>query len=385
MRLKGYLRENGVVGIRNHLLIIPSSVCASTVAWRIAEQVEGAVALPNQHGCAQIKPDLDVTFRTLAGLGKNGNIGAVLVIGLGCESLDTEALARDISSSGKDVEYLVIQKAGGTLSAQEKGLKIARKMSQHVSRMEREPIDISQIILGLECGGSDTTSGLAANPSQGYVSDKLVRAGGTSILSETTELIGAEHILAERAISGEVATKLLRIVRECENKAKRMGVDLRGSQPTPGNISGGLSTIEEKSLGCIYKGGTMPLAGVLEYSEIPSGKGLHMMDTPGQDIESITGMVAGGAQIVLFTTGRGTPTGCPVAPVIKITGNPGTFTLMEENIDINAGTIIQGLESIEQVGEKIWDEMIDVINGRLTKAEALRHGEFGIYKLTSTF
>jgi len=385
MKLRGYARNNGAVGIRNHLLVIPSSVCASTVAWRIAEQVEGAVAIPNQHGCAQIRPDLDVTFRTLAGLGKNGNIGAVLVIGLGCESLETEELAREISYSGKEVEYIVIQQAGGTLSAQEKGLKIARKMSQHISRMEKEPINISQIILGLECGGSDTTSGLAANPSQGYVSDRLIRAGGTSILSETTELIGAEHILADRAVSDDVAAKLLKIVRECEEKANRMGVDLRGSQPTPGNMAGGLSTIEEKSLGCIYKGGTMPLSGVLEYAEIPSGKGLHMMDTPGQDIESITGMVAGGAQIVLFTTGRGTPTGCPIAPVIKITGNPGTFALMEENIDINAGTIIQGMQSIEEAGERIWEEMIEVINGKLTKAEALRHSEFGIYKLTSTF
>jgi len=385
MKLHGYLRNNGSIGIRNHLLVIPASVCAATVASRIASQVQGAVALPNQHGCAQIKPDLDITFRTLSGFGKNGNAGAVLVIGLGCESLEAEDLARDISSTGKEVEYLVIQRSGGTLSAQEKGLRIARKLSQHISQFKREPIHISQMILGLECGGSDTTSGLAANPAQGYVSDKLVSHHGTSILSETTELIGAEHLLARRAVSAEVGEHLLDIVRKCEDKAKRLGVDLRGSQPTPGNIAGGLSTIEEKSLGCIHKGGSMPLSGVLEYGESPKGKGLFMMDTPGQDIESITGMVAGGAQLILFTTGRGTPTGCPLAPVIKITGNPGTYTLMEENIDINAGTIVQGTESIEDVGERIWDEMIEVIKGRLTKAEALCHREFGIYKLTSTF
>lgn len=385
MKLHGYVRENNVVGIRNHLLIIPSSVCASTITSRIAGQVSGTVSLTNQHGCAQIKADLDQTFRTLAGFGRNPNVGAVIIIGLGCKSIQTRKLAEEISRSGKPVEYLEIQNCGGTLSTQEKGLRIATQLSQHLSLAKRESITPGDIILGLECGGSDTTSGLAANPAQGYVSDKLIGMDGTSILSETTELIGAEHILAKRAINDEVSHKLLEIVNRCETKAKSMGVDLRGSQPTPGNITGGLSTIEEKSLGCIYKGGTRPLCGVLDYSESPEGKGLFMMDTPGQEIESITGMVAGGAQIVLFTTGRGTPTGCPISPVIKITGNPGTYALMEENIDINAGTIIQGSETIPEVGERIWLEMKEVINGKLTKSDSLLHHEFGIHKLTSTF
>ncbi len=385
MRLYGYIRENNTAGIRNHLLIIPSSVCASTISSRIADQVSGAISLPNQHGCAQIRPDLDLTFRTLAGFGKNPNVGAVIVIGLGCESLKAEELAREISKSGKPVEFLEIQSCGGTLSAQEKGLRIATLLSQSLSLLKREQISFGDIVLGLECGGSDTTSGLAANPAQGHVSDKLIDHGGTSILSETTELIGAEHLLAKRALNDIISKRLIEIVNNCEKKAKSMGVDLRGSQPTPGNIAGGLTTIEEKSLGCIYKGGTQPLCGVLGYSEAPSAKGLFMMDTPGQDIESITGMVAGGAQIVLFTTGRGTPTGCPVAPVIKITGNPGTYRIMEENIDINAGTVIEGSETIQEAGERIWLEMIEVINGKLTKSESLLHREFGIHKLISTF
>jgi altronate dehydratase large subunit len=205
------------------------------------------------------------------------------------------------------------------------------------------------------------------------------------MFSETTEIIGAEHLLAKRAVSKEVGDKLIQIVRNCEEKAKTMGVDMRGGQPTPGNIEGGISTIEEKSLGCIYKGGTKPVQGVLDYGEAPTGKGLYIMDTPGQDIESITGMTAGGAQIVIFTTGRGTPTGSPIAPVIKVTGNPNTFKKMEDNIDINAGTIVEGDETIREVGEKLFSEMIDVVNGKLTKAEALKHREFGMYKLISTF
>jgi altronate dehydratase large subunit len=385
MEIQGYLREDGSAGIRNHLLIIPASVCAATVASRIAEQVEGAVYLPNQHGCAQIKPDLDICFRTLAGFGKNPNVGAVLVIGLGCESLEAETLAQEIAMSGKPVEYLVIQKCGGTLATQARGLRTARQMSEKISGQGKTHFDISWLTIGLECGGSDTTSGLAANPVQGAVSDIHINNGGTSILSETTELIGAEHVLARRGVSEKVGQDLLNIVRACEKRAMRMGVDLRGSQPTPGNIDGGLTTIEEKSLGCIYKAGSSPLQGVLDYAQSPTGKGLFMMDTPGQDIESITGMVAGGAQLVLFTTGRGTPTGCPIAPVIKLTGNPATYTTMEENIDLNAGNIILGDETIKECAERLYSLVLEVCNGKFTKAESLRHREFGIYKLTSTF
>jgi altronate dehydratase large subunit len=308
-----------------------------------------------------------------------------LVVGLGCEGVPAEKVAKEIAATGKKVEYIIIQDCGGTLKAEEKGTRIVRQFAQEVAELKREEVDISNLILAVECGGSDTTSGLASNPAAGYVSDKLIELGGTSMFSETTEIIGAEHLLAKRAVSKEVGDKLIQIVRNCEEKAKTMGVDIRGGQPTPGNIEGGISTIEEKSLGCIYKGGTKPVQGVLDYGEAPTGKGLYIMDTPGQDIESITGMTAGGAQIVIFTTGRGTPTGSPIAPVIKVTGNPNTFKKMEDNIDINAGTIVEGDETIREVGEKLFSEMIDVVNGKLTKAEALKHREFGMYKLISTF
>lgn len=385
MKIMGYVRPDGKVGFRNHILVIPSSVCASEVAMRIASHIEGAVALPNQHGCCQIGADMDLTINTLIGLGKNPNVAAVLVVGLGCEGVPTGKVAEEISKTGKRVEHIIIQQCGGTLKAEEAGVRIVREMAQEIAKLQREEVDISEIILAIECGGSDTTSGLASNPVAGYVSDKVIDLGGTSMFSETTELIGAEHTLVKRAVTKEVGDKILKIVRDCELKAEKMGVDMRGGQPTPGNIEGGISTIEEKSLGCIYKGGTKPIKGVLDYGEIPSEKGLYIMDTPGQDIESITGMTAGGANVVIFTTGRGTPTGSPIVPVIKITGNPETYKVMQDNIDINVGTVIEGSESIAQAGERVFSEMIEVVNGKLTKAEALKHREFGMYKLTSTF
>jgi altronate dehydratase large subunit len=226
---------------------------------------------------------------------------------------------------------------------------------------------------------------LASNPACGVASDILVKNGGTSILSETTELIGAEHVLAQRAVNDCVKDKLFYIVKRCEERAKSLGEDIRGGQPTPGNIQGGITTIEEKSLGCIHKAGTSSVQGILEYADIPDAKGLFVMDTPGQDIESVSGMVAGGVQVVIFTTGRGTPTGNPLVPVIKITANKKTYQNMFDNIDLDASGIIEGTRSIEQVGEEIFNEILAVANGKTTKAEQLGHKEFSIYKIAPTF
>jgi altronate dehydratase large subunit len=386
MELFGYKRENGSYGIRNHLAIIPTSICASETAVKISQMIPGSVALPHQHGCCQVGEDYRQTLRTLIGLGKNPNVGAVLVVGLGCEGIRPAEVAEAIEASGKRVESIIIQEEGGTLGAIQKGTRIASDMAQYLSQMQKVAFSASELVLALECGGSDPTSGIASNPAAGAASDLLLQAGGSSILSETTELIGAEHILAKRCVSEEVSERLLEIVQQTENRAFEMGEDLRGTQPTPGNIEGGLTTIEEKSLGCIYKAGNADVQGVLDYgAEIPHGKGLFVMDTPGEDIDSITGMLAGGAQIVLFTTGRGTPTGSPIAPVIKITGNSMTYQKMHDNIDINAGKIIDEGLSINELGQEIYEEILQVSNGKLTKAESLGHQEFGIFRIGYTF
>ncbi len=387
IRLKGYRRADGHWGIRNHLLIIPTSVCASETASRIASLIPGAVAIPHQHGCCQVGEDYKQTVRTLVGFGRNPNVGAVLVVGLGCEGIQPQVVAEEIAKSGKPVETITIQQCGGTLKTISAGAEICAGFARILAAQEREEFDISELVLGLECGGSDPTSGIASNPSVGRASNRLIDAGGTSILSETTELIGAEHLVAARCVTQELADRLVWMVKRIEEKSISYGVDLRGTQPTPGNIEGGLTTIEEKSLGCIYKAGDKPVVGVLEYAEpVDSAvKGLYFMDTPGEDIDSITGMVAGGAQIVVFTTGRGTPTGCPIAPVIKVTGNPETYERMIDNIDINAGRVILEEASLEEVGQEIFDMMIRVSNGDLTKAESLGHREFGIYRIGDTF
>lgn len=386
MMLKGYKRPDGKYGVRNHLLVIPTSVCASEVAKRVADKVEGAVAIPHQHGCCQMGEDFKQTVRTLEGFGKNPNVGGSLVIGLGCEGIQAKIVRDEIAKSGKPVEMLIIQEEGGTTGAVAEGIKLANGIWEKIKDLPTEEFPMSEIIIGLECGGSDPTSGLASNPTIGYASDYVVNEGGSSILSETTEVIGAEHIMVKRFPESE-QEKFLFMVKRIEDKAIAIGEDLRGSQPTPGNIEGGLSTIEEKSLGCMFKAGYSDFKGTLEYSEaVPyDNKGLYFMDTPGEDIDSITGMLAGGAQIILFTTGRGTPTGSAIAPVIKITGNPDTYKKMTENIDINAGKIVTGENTLEEVGKELVDMIYRVGNGELTKAEILGHEEFGIYRISDTF
>lgn len=385
MKIKGYRRPDGKFGIRNYVLLLPTSVCSTQVATEIANKVKGCTVANNSFGCCQVAGDAKLTYKTVVNLGKHPNAGAVIVVGLGCEGVEPHKVAADLAGLGKPVACVVIQEEGGTLNALAKGCQIAREFAQQLSLQEKEEGDISELILGIECGGSDTTSGLASNPACGVASDMLVELGGTSILSETTELIGAEHVLARRAVSEGVAKKLITLVRDCEERAKALGEDIRGGQPTPGNIAGGLTTIEEKSLGCIHKAGNAPVQDVLEYADIPVKKGLHVMDTPGQDIESVSGMVAGGAQVIIFTTGRGTPTGNPLAPVIKITGNGKTFERMKDNIDINVAGVVAGTQTIKEAGQVIFDEIVQVANGKTTKAEQLGHIEFSIYKIAPTF
>jgi altronate dehydratase large subunit len=384
-QLWGYRRPDGRVGIRNHVLILPSIVCATQAAKHVTDLIHGTVSFVHQHGCAQVGVDYDQTFRTYVGMGTNPNVYGVIVMGLGCETHQARSVAGEIAKTGKPVEVVSIQDNGGTLGATAEAARIATKMVQDASALPREPFDFSELIVATECGGSDACSGLSANPAVGVVSDMIVDRGGTAILAETTELIGAEHLLAERAVDERVVKRVYEVIEAMEQRAIMMGVDIRTGNPSPGNRKGGLTTLEEKSLGAAAKAGTRPLQELIDYAQAPTKKGLVWMDTPGQDIEQLTGMVAGGAQIVLFTSGRGTPTGSPIAPVIKIATNSAMFEKMNENMDINAGTIVEGTESIESVGERIFHEIVLTASGKLTKAEILKQHDFGIYRIGPTF
>ncbi len=378
----GYQRENGSVGIRNKIAILPSVVCSAVVAKRIASKVENAVSLEHQYGCAQLGIDFQYTVRTLAGLAINPNVYGAVVIGLGCESISSKILYNEIKKSNKPVEYYDIQEVkGGSIAAIEKGVKIAKKMALEAEELKPEPFDFSHLVLGLECGGSDSISGITANPAVGIVSDKVIALGGTSILPEFTEWIGAEHLLMKRAINEEVARKIKKPIDVFLKGAKKLGIDFRGAQPTPGNIQGGLTTIEEKSLGTITKAGKAPIHGVIQYSEKPAGKGLWLMVEPGLDVESMTGLAAAGAQVIIFTTGRGSPTGNPICPVIKLCGNPHTCEYMKINLDLDASKIITKGQSIEEFSKELWEKLKKTCNGEQTQTEILGHDEMALLRL----
>ncbi|REE55439.1 altronate dehydratase large subunit [Paenibacillus taihuensis] len=377
----GYQRANGDIGIRNHLLIIPTVICSNQVCNRIMQMVPGGVAIPHQHGCSQIGADKDRTFDVLAGTGKNPNVGAVIIISLGCEVVDPAALAEEIRKTGKPVEFFDIQSVGGSVKAISHGAELAKRMMADLEKQEKVPVPWNKLKVGVKCGGSDATSGLSSNPALGAAADSLIAEGGSIVIGETTEIIGAEHLLAERCVTPEVSNQLYHIVNRFEDEVQRMGADMRGGNPSPGNIAGGLSTIEEKSLGCISKCGKAPIQGVIEYAENIPDHGLYFMDSPGNDIECVSGMAAGGAHIVCFTTGRGTPTGAAVIPVIKITGNKMTFRNMEDNMDVDVSDMLDGTGSLEQAGDRIWQEIKEVAEGKWTKAEVLGHQEFSINRI----
>ena len=374
----GYERPDGSVGVRNHLLVLTPMDCSYEPARKIAAQVEGAVAVTQHHGCGYD----EMVANVLIGTGRNPNVAGVLLVGLGCETIASEILAEGIRPTGKPVEVLVIQEEGGTLRTAEKGIGMLQRMAKDVAELKREPFPLSKLTLAVECGGSDATSGLAANPAVGVAADMLVDEGGTVIFGETQEMTGTQQVLTKRAVNEGVAKAIRDMIGRQEKRMRAMGVDSRFM--SRGNIDGGLTTIEEKSLGAVRKGGTRPIQGVLENSraglETPSRPGLWLQDGTGWDVPSVTGMVAAGAQIVAFTTGRGSTTGHAIAPVLKITGNPETYDKMRDNMDVNAGTILDGGESLRSVGERIFRAIVEVASGKETSAEALGYRDFIVYK-----
>jgi altronate dehydratase large subunit len=381
MNFQGYRRPDGRAGTRNYVLVIPSVGCSQVAGQAIARGFKDVVCLPNILGCGQVGEDRALVKKTLVGFGRNANVFAVLIVGNGCEQLSPKEIAQGLASAGKRIEVIMIQSVGGTKKTIALGKKIVKEMHADAAQQNREPVPLSELILGTECGGSDYTSGLASNPAVGAACDMLAAEGGTVILSETPELIGAEHLLAKRARTPEMAQQVLDAVAWWEHKAIAAGQNIREANPAPGNIAGGITTLEEKSLGCIYKAGTSPLEEVMAYASYPTKKGLVYMDTPAHDIEQLTGMVAGGAQIVLFTTGKGTPIGSPVVPVIKITGNKSTFRTMRDNMDIDVSKILEGKETVQSAGKRIFEEVIAVASGKVIKAEKHGQRDFCLFKM----
>jgi altronate dehydratase large subunit len=384
MKFWGYRRVNGGIGVRNHVLVFPTVICAATVAQMISRAVPGTVCVSHPHGCGHLGEERDHMIRTMAGFCGNPNVSGVLLVGLGCELLAPNLIVEELGNTGQRVETISIQAEGGTNNTVTKGKQLTEKLLEEAAGVKRELVDISELILGTKCGSSDTLSGLTANPALGIACDLLVAEGGTAMISETPEMLGAEHILARRAANDDVKKRIWEITIAMEAKIKAVGVDIRGCEPGPGNIEGGISTIEEKSIGAIRKGGTSTVMQVVRYAEKPSHRGLVIMDGPAHDVIADTGMIAAGAQMIVFTTGRGSPVGAAIAPVIKVSSNSAAYNQMKDNIDINAGVILDAGESIKDVGERIFGEIIEVASGKLTKSEMLGHNEFAIHTIGPT-
>lgn len=380
----GYPRADGRAGTRNYVAVVAASNCSAHVVSRIAahyqgrtlpEGVDGVAAFPHSDGCGHsIGPDTDQLQRTIAGLLAHPNVAAAVIVGLGCEVNLVERYAAGPCASEALVS-LTLQKCGGTGATIAEGVAAVDRQLNRAAALKRSPVPISKLVLGLNCGGSDAFSGVTANPALGRCSDKLVAAGGTAVLAETPEIFGAEHLLVRRAKNRAVAERLLAVISRYREYLSRSGA-VFDDNPSPGNKEGGLSSIIEKSLGAVSKAGSSPLIDVLEYAERVRGRGLVYMNTPGYDPVSITGLAAGGANILGFTTGRGSAIGFPIVPVVKIATNTAVFCSMRENMDVNAGSILDATATVEAVGSEIFDFMLEVASGRRTASEQLGHAEF---------
>lgn len=379
MEFYGYRRKEGRPGIRNHVLLLPTCACASESCRIAASQVRGAVSIVFNTGCSDVAANTAMSQKVLTGFALHPNVYGVVIIGLGCETVPHAKLREKIQAqTSKPVVSFGIQEEGGTLKTIEKAVRAAREMAAEAGMQQKERFDMAELLMGIECGGSDATSGIASNPAVGSLSDRLVDLGASTIMSESIEWIGGEHVLARRAATPEIHDQIIRVCEAYEKHLLGAGQDCRAGQPTPGNKAGGLSTIDEKSLGCIRKGGTRPIVEVLEQAERPTKQGAIVMDTAGYDISSVTSMVAAGCQVVIFTTGRGTPTGNAIVPVFKVTANAHTYRWMEDNMDADLSPILSGEKTIAESGRMLLEKIHEVANGRLTKAEAYGFSDIAV-------
>lgn len=378
VNLTGYRRADGSVGIRNYVVIIPVDDISNEACEAVADKIPGTMALSHPYGRLQYGEDLELHFRTLIGTGRNANVAAAIVIGI--EPNWARRIAEGIAETGKPVAWFSIEGQGELETVRQASWK-AKEFVQYASELPREPIEWSDLTVSIKCGESDTTTGLASCPTVGVVVDRLIDAGATVFFGETSELTGGEHLIANRCETPEVREAFLKTYHDYVSFIESQGVDLLGSQPTQGNIAGGLSTIEEKAMGNIEKTGTRPVVGVLKPAEAPTKKGLHFMDSSSAAAECVTLMAAGGAVLHLFPTGQGNIVGNPIEPVIKLTGNPKTANCMKEHIDVDVSALLSYEIDLPQAGDQLQEYMSRTINGRVTAAESLGHREFVLTKL----
>ena len=368
--IRGYERKDGKFGIRNHVLVLPTISCVNGVINRTSRGVPEAVCVTHAHGCGRGGPrDLGILFRILSGLVLHPNVGGVVLIGLGCEVSNTRSLLPLISNAGKPIEVLNVQEEGGSLETSKKAVAAVRRILSEINGQPRVTLPWDRLLVAMECGGSDAMSGVTANVAMGAVSDWLVEKGATVIFGENTEMIGTAHVLARRAKNVGVANQIEQMVDRAEKLARDVMGEMASLVISPGNMDGGMSTIAEKSMGCIFKGGTTTINQVVDYGEVPSEHGLILQDGPGYDGDSMAGLAASGSQLMFFSTGRGTPAGFPVLPVIKVASNTRIFEALKDDMDINAGSLVEG-RTLNDLRTEMIESMIRVINGEKTKAEA---------------
>lgn len=378
LNLTGFRRENGRVGIRNHVAVISVDDISNAAVEGVSYLVRDVIALTHPYGRLQFGEDLELTFDTLIGTGRNPNIAAAIVIGI--EPNWTERVVKGIAETGKPVAGFSIERVGD-LKTIEAASRKTLEFLHWASEIQREPVDLGELVVSVKCGESDTTLGLASNPAIGRVLERMIAAGATAIFGETSEITGAEDLVAAQAISPEVADAFKQSFKDYQDFITSTGADLMGSQPTQGNIRGGLSTIEEKALGNVQKMGKNKVQSVLRPAEAPKGTGLHYMETSSAAAEMVTLCAAAGSVLHFFTTGQGNIIGHPIIPVIKICANPLTIETMAEHIDVDISKMLRLDMTLDDAADEILDMTFRTVNGRLTSAEALRHNEFVLTKL----